>query len=1088
MLQAIRTTLTNNAFETRADVLSRIPFNRYFYKAMPLIFNGFKCEKCLFVSVAYKTTKKHFLQAHERAAGSRVKARHPHILHGIPLSFLVGFDGNTRSYFIPRFQNTLDHPAGGESSDSVISDANLASFEEQELHIRRAQLQAASALNVNKEEDFFNRSTRYYKYLQGKDIPTLLATVHPSALNDPLLMHIHDLTMDLGMEAFALVPSLSVGTRELVNTFYTSAVEMHRIRPFQELNPSTRRQYLRGMCMFVVYLVSLHQHNNFEYPEPVLCPALQQLLRALEANVQKSTQGKATIEASNQRVLKVQILEILDMVLSTKLEASFMANKSFENPFITYFILRCLKASYYESNEHAEGIIFGQIKTIQGLMSSLIYAARLYTVAYLHHLSLNNAINDPTGWVASRLTSTSQNYFAELFALRTMMKGYAMKQISEYKPIDRIDAEMFIFNNIPIRIPTLRTMFHDTLHRLEDLFFQDVVYLRDTTHDGPIPIDLATIRDNKDDAHPLGDLSTMTDLQQIRNTLIKRVLDSKTAIHQRFRDSTTQKQEIQTYFTTVEQFLKLLAVTVHLLSSSPLRGTELSMIKFRNSQTGTLRNVFLDKTTSLIALETTNLSKERDSTRAKQSNIRFLPERLTRIILYHITFVIPLVEYFNITYFDAQLLETRLFVTPRGRAVGSTALTRELHNVTAEYFDEGFGISDYRHIITNVIKEAFKEEVHLLSPRVRKVMEGQRETRQEEHRNRIEDILAGHSTLTANMHYARDKNFFSNRTRDITNRSLAFSRRYFEFFQMDADRSLADIIRTTAKPFPVVATSSGSSEDDEEDDSDETYSDEATSRDAPRTPSPDALQMPSPDAPRTPSPDAPRTPSPDALQTTSPDAPQATSPDAPLTSTNLGELEQNTTSPSRRTVVRTFLQQMSPLSDNAFPSWCPPSPLPNMDALDRLLEDSDEDTPGPQGAPASTTRGLETNLNRFRFTSSLAPPSSAPAGPSSKRSFTERDSVPSSGEQSISWGSVGEMGVDENIGENIGESTGENIGENIGESTGENIGEIGVDEHRAIDLESRVLDSTKGKRKAGKPKKIKTGKKGRPQKVYHYQQ
>ena len=222
----------------------------------------------------------------------------------------------------------------------------------------------------------------------------------------------------------------------------------------------------------------------------------------------------------------------------------------------------------------------------------------------------------------------------------------------------------------------------------------------------------------------------MNNLKQIRNALIKRVLDTKTAIHQRFRDPKTRKQEIQSYFTTVEQFLKLLAVTVHILSSSPLRETELSLIKFRNSQTGNpAQHFFLDKTTSLIALETTNLSKERDSARAQQSNIRFLPQRLTRIILYHITFVIPLVEYFNIKYFDAQLLETRLFVTPRGRVVGSTALTRELHNVTAEYFDEGFGISDYRHIITNIIKEVFKEEAHLLSPRVRKTMEGRRERR-----------------------------------------------------------------------------------------------------------------------------------------------------------------------------------------------------------------------------------------------------------------------------------------------------------------------------------------------------------------------
>ena len=72
----------------------------------------------------------------------------------------------------------------------------------------------------------------------------------------------------------------------------------------------------------------------------------------------------------------------------------------------------------------------------------------------------------------SRLTSTSQNYFAELFALRVTVKGYAMKQISEYRPIETADADTFTFNDIPISIPTPRTMFHDTLHRLEDLFFK----------------------------------------------------------------------------------------------------------------------------------------------------------------------------------------------------------------------------------------------------------------------------------------------------------------------------------------------------------------------------------------------------------------------------------------------------------------------------------------------------------------------------------------------------------------------------------------------------------------------------------------
>ena len=79
--------------------------------------------------------------------------------------------------------------------------------------------------------------------------------------------------------------------------------------------------------------------------------------------------------------------------MNAKLEASFTANKSFHNPLITYFIIRCLKASHYETEEHPVGIIFSHVGAIQQLLSRLIYAARLYTVAYLSHLSENNAVD-----------------------------------------------------------------------------------------------------------------------------------------------------------------------------------------------------------------------------------------------------------------------------------------------------------------------------------------------------------------------------------------------------------------------------------------------------------------------------------------------------------------------------------------------------------------------------------------------------------------------------------------------------------------------------------------------------------------------
>ena len=105
---------------------------------------------------------------------------------------------------------------------------------------------------------------------------------------------------------------------------------------------------------------------------------LQQLLGALEAKLLKSAKGKK-IEESNREALKIKILEIIDHVLASKLEASKAGNKSFSNPFI----IRCLNNSYYETEEIPEGTIVSNIGTIHQLLSSLIYGTRLYIYSWI---------------------------------------------------------------------------------------------------------------------------------------------------------------------------------------------------------------------------------------------------------------------------------------------------------------------------------------------------------------------------------------------------------------------------------------------------------------------------------------------------------------------------------------------------------------------------------------------------------------------------------------------------------------------------------------------------------------------------------
>ena len=96
-------------------------------------------------------------------------------------------------------------------------------------------------------------------------------------------------------------------------------------------------------------------------------------------------------------------IKILDAILVQKLDCSFQINGSFSNPMITYLILICLDQSVYESAD-LKTAVFKSTSVIQGVLSKVIYTARLYTMAYLCHLAENNGVENTRMFIRQRLT------------------------------------------------------------------------------------------------------------------------------------------------------------------------------------------------------------------------------------------------------------------------------------------------------------------------------------------------------------------------------------------------------------------------------------------------------------------------------------------------------------------------------------------------------------------------------------------------------------------------------------------------------------------------------------------------------------
>ena len=300
-----------------------------------------------------------------------------------------------------------------------------------------------------------------------------------------------------------------------------------------------------------------------------------------------------------------------------------------------------------------------------------------------------------------------------------------------------------------------------------------------------IEIDLNKIEDSKDNRTPLEDLSNIPYLGPFRETLIKAFLNNNSSINKSFNKNRKLLRNINLYLDKVNSFLKLLLLNIYLLGGSPLREEELVVITYKNTILRGLKDIYLDKETKLISINTT-YSKSKDITKLNKYNIRFLPFRLSRVLVYYITIVCPFIYYLNFTYFKEDSIEPNLFLDKKKNIFTSYTLSSLLNKEFKAFNIEGITIKPYRHIITYIIKQRIlKDKENLLTP-----------TRENKTKylNTIDDSLANRSTTISNLNYPRDINLFSNKTRDLTTRSIEFSSLYFNFFNLNTKITIKEAI------------------------------------------------------------------------------------------------------------------------------------------------------------------------------------------------------------------------------------------------------------------------------------------------------
>ena len=461
-------------------------------------------------------------------------------------------------------------------------------------------------------------------------------------MEDQTLAFLYNTTVEIGQETFDGFPNLSIVACKAIDPFYIDSTR--EVQVFRELGETTRKAYLDIMCKFMVYLLTISHHEHHGSKEPALRESLKGKLQVLRAKI--VTAMKATVvDEGVKDVIKIQILEILDTALLYKLDTIFEAgtNSSFNNPAITFFIILCVDRTQYVGQEETKGaVLFKSTSFIQNILSKMIYVSRLCNLAFLNHLTKENALENPDEFIEQRFTTNSRNYVTEFHSLRVKLRYHNESLISAYKSIRVFDWNTVLVNKMDVKIPTLKRVFTNSLAKLEDLFFKGIMFFTEKKADRIVHINLQSIDDDKDSQTPLADMSTVSNLGNLKTTLIKRSKDLTTSLGAFLTDGKVVNQ-LEVYLKRVSEFLQLLAINIFLLSTSPLRGQALTLMKFRNTTLGTLRNLFLGQTLGQIAIDTTNLSKGRDTRLQSFANIRFLPLHLSNIIVHLHWNVLPLV-------------------------------------------------------------------------------------------------------------------------------------------------------------------------------------------------------------------------------------------------------------------------------------------------------------------------------------------------------------------------------------------------------------------------------------------------------------
>lgn len=310
-------------------------------------------------------------------------------------------------------------------------------------------------------------------------------------------------------------------------------------------------------------------------------------------------------------------------------------------------------------------------------------------------------------FIRTYLTNTSSNYFEFIFTIRPYLLALSKETVTTTGIIGEVRPNIILYNNIEYPIEKIKELFNNIYTKLEEILLRKLLSINSLDD---LDFDFNRVDNNnllnrvRFSILDIENLSAfkyrpyfldrlLTRGTYYNKTLVKGVRNNRIV----FKPS-----KLERFNRDINTFVTYLALAIYLFSGGPLRGTELTTILFKNIESKT-RSLLYNKEEGVFTI-LTDWRKSSNITRTEKTNIRFIPPRLSKLVIVYILYIIPFKEYINREYFILDEPSTPLLLVRDNKPLTTSLLSTTLELESSRLFRKGLTIASYRKIINYIIK------------------------------------------------------------------------------------------------------------------------------------------------------------------------------------------------------------------------------------------------------------------------------------------------------------------------------------------------------------------------------------------------